>query len=83
MHYPLVELSAGELKAIVRRALGDQATDAAVAKILSVTGGNFRHVDMLLPRAKELANRNQKGLNEGSIQLEELIETAGRRLMVG
>jgi hypothetical protein len=38
---------------------------------------------MLLPRAKELANRNQKGLNEGSIQLEELIETAGRRLMVG
>jgi DNA transposition AAA+ family ATPase len=83
MHYPLVELSAGELKAIVRRALGDQATDAAVAKILSVTGGNFRHVDMLLPRARELATRNQQGLNEGSIQLEEIIETAGRRLMVG
>ena len=83
MHYPLVELNAGELKAIVARALGDQATDAAVAKILSVTGGNFRHVDMLLPRAKELANRNQTGLNDGSIQLEEIIETAGRRLMVG
>lgn len=83
MHYPLVSLSVGELKAIVARALGDQATDAAVAKVLAVTGGNFRHVDMLLPRAKELANRNQKSLLDGSIQLEEIIETAGRRLMVG
>lgn len=58
MHYLLSELSLPEVKAIIKRALGDDAMDEAVAQILNVTSGIHRHVDMIVPRIIELKELN-------------------------
>lgn len=83
MHYPLAELSAVEVKSIVRRALGDDATDEAVAQIVNVTGGVHRHVDMIIPRILDLKQRNEERLRSGEVSMEDIVMTAGRRLMAG
>jgi DNA transposition AAA+ family ATPase len=83
MHYPLAELAAGEVKSIVTRALGDDATDEAVAQIVNVTGGIHRHVDMIIPRILDLKKRNADRLASGEYTMEDLVTTAGRRLMTG
>lgn len=81
MHYPLSELGIDEAKALLRRALGADATEANVAQILRVTGGIFRHVDMLIPRVLELKKRNADRLESGEVTMEAIINTAGSRLM--
>ncbi len=81
MHYPLSELGVDEAKALLRRALGADATDEHIAQILKVTGGIFRHVDMFLPRFLELRKRNHTRLETGAITMEAIINTAGSRLM--
>jgi len=65
MHYPLDALNAAELKAIVQRALGDEADDEMVADILSETGGLFRHVEFILPQIIDLMKRNHEQLKGG------------------
>jgi hypothetical protein len=83
MHYPLVELAPSEVKAIVKRALGDDATDEAVSQIINLTGGIHRHVDMIIPRIVELKRRNEDRLRSGEYTMEDIVMTAGRRLMTG
>lgn len=83
MHYPLMELAQAEVKAIVKRALGSYASDEVIAKIYTVTGGIHRHVDMIIPRINELTQRNQGKLENSEITMSDIVDTAGRRLMVG
>jgi len=83
MHYPLAELSLPEVKSICKRALGDDATDDNISKIMNVTSGIHRHVDMIFPRINELKKRNAEKLATGQVSMVDIIETAGRRLMVG
>lgn len=83
MHYPLMELSLEEVKTIVVRVLGDNASAKTVEQLYKSTNGNHRHLDMILPRLSELISKNQEGLDRGDIQLENLVDRAGSRLMVG
>ncbi|MGH9942463.1 MAG: AAA family ATPase [Pyrinomonadaceae bacterium] len=83
MHYPLAELTPGEVKGIIQRALGADATDEAISQILNVTGGVHRHVDMIIPRILDLKNRNQERLQSGEVTMTDIVMTAGRRLMTG
>jgi len=81
LHYPLPELSKAELKAILQRALGSDATDDVVAKILNDTGGIYRHVDFILPRINELKKRNAEKLKSGEITMTDIAATAAKRLI--
>jgi DNA transposition AAA+ family ATPase len=81
MHYPLAELTTAEVSSIIKRALGDEATDENIAAIINVTGGVHRHVDMIIPRVNELKKRNETKLKNKEITMKDIIETAGRRLM--
>jgi DNA transposition AAA+ family ATPase len=83
MHYPLAELKLGEAKEIIKRALGADATEEAIAKIFSVTGGVHRHVDMIIPRINELKKINEKRIASGEFSMDDIIDVAGRRLMAG
>jgi DNA transposition AAA+ family ATPase len=83
MHYPLMELSIEEVKSICQRALGENATTGAVQKLFNKTKGNHRHLDMVLPRVRELANRNEDALRDKSIEMDDIIEKATSRIMVG
>lgn len=81
MHYPLRTLGQMESKAIIERALGVSATPDVIARIQTVTGGIHRHLDMVLPRIKEVLKINEKELAAGDLQLGEVIDAAGARLM--
>lgn len=83
MHYPLMELSVEEVKTIVIRVLGANGNAQTVEQIMKATNGNHRHLDMILPRLRELIQKNQSGLDSGEIKLENLVDHAGSRLMVG
>ena len=83
MHYPLKTLSLADVKGIVTRALGEEATEQAIATIYQVTGGIHRHVDMIIPRLNELKRINQTDFDQGKVTIVDIINTAGRRLMVG
>lgn len=61
-HYLLPELSLAETKAIVGQILCRDATDEVVAQIFNVTGGVYRHLNMLIPRVLNLSERNKKTL---------------------
>ena len=83
LHYPLAELSLPEAKAIIKRALGDLATDEVVAKIYNVTGGIHRHIDMIVLRILDLMERNKRKLEAGEVMLTDIIVIAGSRLITG
>ena len=83
MHYPLMELSIEEVKSICQRALGEHATVAAVTRLFNVTKGNHRHLDMVLPRLRELVNKNEALLEAKSIDMDDIISKATSRIMVG
>lgn len=82
MHYPLMELSVQEVKTICKRALGDKANDDTVAKLFNLTHGNHRHLDMVIPRVRELADKNAEDLSRGKIDMDDIIEKASARIMV-
>jgi DNA transposition AAA+ family ATPase len=82
-HYALPSLTASEVKAIVKRALGDDATDEVVAQIIAVTGGIHRHVDMIFPRLNYLKKQNENDLRTGKTSMAAIINTAGARIMAG
>ncbi|MBO0860463.1 MAG: hypothetical protein J2P21_18690 [Chloracidobacterium sp.] len=56
-------------------------TEEVIAMILSVTRGVFRSLDMMIPRLLELRLRNEKKLAEGSVKMQDLVNTAASRLM--
>lgn len=70
-------------KAIIKRTLGADATDEAVAQFFSVTGGVYRHVGMILPRILQLQACNQERLVAGEVTMNYIITAAGTRLMTG
>jgi len=47
-----------------------------------VTGGNFRSVDMIIPRILELEQRNHQRLADGAVKMNEIIKVAAARLMI-
>ena len=57
LYYVLQELTLSEAKAIIERTLGEDATSEAVAQIMKITGGVYRHMDMILPRILQLVRR--------------------------
>ncbi len=81
-HCPLPELSVPEIKAIVKRALGDDATDEVVARILNLTGGVYRHVDMLIPRVLHLMDRYRSKLDSDEATVKDIIDLAASRLLL-
>jgi DNA transposition AAA+ family ATPase len=83
VHYLLPELTIGEVKTIVKRGLGDAATDEMIAQIHNVTGGIHRHVDMILPRILDLEARNKQKIDDGEVTMEKIINIAGSRLIIG
>jgi DNA transposition AAA+ family ATPase len=83
LHYLLPELEIGEVKAMVSRALGEDATNEVIAQIYNITGGVHRHVDMIVPRVLELKERNLDGLAKGEVSMKQIVTTAGSRLMAG
>ena len=83
MHYPLMELSLDEVKSICQRALGEHATGETVARLFNLTKGNHRHLDMIVPRVRELTARNEESLRSGAITMPDIIDKASSRIMVG
>lgn len=83
MHYPLMELSIEEVKTIVIHVLGERATPSVIGHIHQSTGGNHRHLDMIMPRLVQMIERNETALNNGTVLMEQLIDKAASRLMVG
>jgi DNA transposition AAA+ family ATPase len=82
LHYLLPELTKVETEAILRHALGEEVTDEMVEQIHQVTGGNFRSVDMIIPRILEIEQRNRQKLADGTVKMNEIIKVAAARLMV-
>jgi hypothetical protein len=82
LHHLLPELTQTETRAILQRALGEDATEDVIALIHSVTGGVFRSVDMMIPRLPELKRRNEKKLADGNVKMQDLVKTAASRLMI-
>jgi DNA transposition AAA+ family ATPase len=83
LHYLLPELTLKEVKSIVERALGKDATNEVIAEIYKVTGAIHRHVDMILPRILDLKERNLDKLSTGEVKMGQIIRIAGSRLMTG
>ncbi len=79
----LPELKITEVKAIVVRALGAEATDEVIAQIYNVTGGIFRHVDMIIPRILQLKARAGERLKKKEVTMKDIIIVAGSRLILG
>jgi DNA transposition AAA+ family ATPase len=82
-HFLLPELTVEEIKGIVQKALGADATDAVIAQIYNITGGIHRHVDMLIKRVIHLTETNQKRLRAGEVNMKNIVTTAGSRLIIG
>ena len=53
----LAELTLPEAKAIIKRGLGEEATDEMVAQVITITGGIHRQVDMIIPRILDLREK--------------------------
>lgn len=83
LHYMLPELKITEVKAIIERALGEDATDEVIAQIYNVTGGVFRHVDMIIPRILQLKERAGERLRKNEVTMKDIITVAGSRLILG
>jgi hypothetical protein len=82
LHYPLAELTPKEAKTIIQRGLGKDATDEVIAQIYNVTEGVYRHIEMIMPRIIELKSKNHLELEEGTVKMQAIINTAGSRLMI-
>jgi hypothetical protein len=47
-----------------------------VEQIHQVTGGNFRGVDMIIPRILEIERRNRQKFADGAVKMNEVIKVA-------
>ena len=81
-HCPFVSLEIAEVKAIVTQMLGAKATTDIVEQIFNLTGGNHRHLTTVLPRVAGTLRANEKEIENGTFQIEEVIAQAGRKLLV-
>src|SRR5438045_1843046 len=72
-HYLLPELIVAEIKATVGRALGVNATDEVASRILNLTCGIYRHVDMLIPRVLELMKHHNEKFESKEALMKDLI----------
>ena len=54
-----------------------------IEQIHQVTGGNFRSVDMIIPRILELEQRNRQKFADGTVRMNEIIKVAAARLTHG
>jgi hypothetical protein len=82
LRYLLPELTKVETEAILRHAPGEEVTDEMVEQIRQVTGGNFRSVDMIIPRILEIERRNYQKLADGAVKMNEIIKVTAARLMI-
>jgi DNA transposition AAA+ family ATPase len=82
LHYPLEPLTADELKTLIKRALGDAASDEVIAEIGRETGGLFGYVDAMLPRTLELMKTHAADLDAGRITMTQIIHKAAAKLML-
>ena len=82
MHFMLSDLSQEEAKAIIKRGLGEDATDENIAEVIKVTQCVHRYLDNAITRILDLKKRNADKLKSGEITMLDIIETAGRRLMI-
>jgi hypothetical protein len=83
LYYQLPELLLSEAKAIIQSALGEDATDEVIKQIYEVTGGIYRHIDMLMPRVLDLKAINKEGLEKNKVTMRDMIDKAGSRLIIG
>ncbi len=83
MHFPLTRLTTTEAKTFLTKALGKDATDENIATIMRVTGGVFRSVNFIVPQIQRLKEikKNKEGLAAGTRTMEQIIVSAGSRLM--
>ena len=82
MHYPLDELTPSQAKAIITAGLGADATDENIAKIINLTGAIHGNVEAMIRRVLDLKKRNQDKLEAGEVTLNDIISTAGTKLMI-
>jgi len=82
LYYELPELSVAEAKTIIQRGLGSIATDEVVAQICTATGRIHRHIDMIIPRIRDLMALNEEQIARREVAIEDIISTACSRLML-
>jgi DNA transposition AAA+ family ATPase len=80
-HYPLPELSHAEMKAILKRGLGDAASDEVIAKVVTATGSSYRTLDFIIPLILELTKKNKEELKSGKLTMADITATAASRLI--
>jgi type II secretory pathway predicted ATPase ExeA len=80
--YLLPELTKVKTEAILRHALGEEVINEMVEQIHQVTGGNFRGVDMIIPRILEIERRNRQKFADGAVKMNEVIKVAAAHLMI-
>ena len=80
--YLLPELTKVKTEAILRHPLGEEVTNEMVEQIHQVTGGNFRGVDMIIPRIPEIERRNRQKFADGAVKMNEVIKVAAAHLMI-
>ena len=61
--------------------MGDEARDEMVARVITITDGIHRRVDMILPRILDLRETNHAKLEGGMVTMEQIIKVAGCRMM--
>jgi hypothetical protein len=54
-----------------------------IKQIYEVTGGIYRHIDMLMPRVLDLKAINKEGLEKNKVTMRDMIDKAGSRLIIG
>ena len=81
MHYPLSELTQTEITAILKQALGEDATDEVITAIINGSKRIHRHVDMAIPRINQLKKRHEARLASGEMTMLDVVNIAMRRLM--
>lgn len=81
-HCPFVELDISEVKSIVTAMLGKRANTAVIEQIHNITGGNHRHLNMMMPRLTGIVRKNEQKIDDGSYLLEEIVAEAGMKLLV-
>lgn len=82
IHYLLPELNIEEVKAIVQHSFADETTNEIIAQIYNITGGIHRNIEMLINRAADLKEKNLDLLKTGEVEMSEIINIAGSRLMI-
>jgi len=81
MHYPLEGLTIEEVRSIVKRVLGKEATEEVMAAVWKATAGEHRRVDMVLPRVLEIAERKRAELRAGTMSMTQVVQLAASRMM--